>query len=803
MDIDNLELVNDNESRNVALPQVVVTYNFDEVLPKIHFKFNNTKYMAICQNIMCFDTEASSGLYDTKTDKVHGFSHGNANRYLLDYVHRYIPVSLSYAWMYCIYDEKANIIYVIIGRTEDSYYTFKMKLDSIVKFRSNISKKRSVKMFAFVHNLSYDMGNFLRNVYGDENIKVFARSERKPIKCNIVYNRVATEYRCTVFLTQKTLASWCEDEDLPVSKVKVKGDFYLPIRTPYTPLDDKMQEYIVADVVSMCYGMMKYKDKYHSLENIPMTATGEVRRRFKHMAHENPDYALRCYAIAQSYDHELLCELMATFQGGWTHANAKYMGKLLKPMKNRFLTGYDFASSYPAVMCSFGGFPVSEFVQEDPFNFDTYKNDDPNHCTRCFFGKFRFTNVRSKLDNSYWSFSKVEDPMELGYRKLKKTDNPNDWIRTNKCKIDNGRINRCEAMTVWMTNVDWDIFKRAYYYDSVECLKLYSASAGYLDKELIELILDAYADKTALKDVGGSKYDSSKKLINSAYGVFVTKILTDIVGFGSHTEIDEDGEEIEICGWTKRDADEYDYAKLLEKMKPTETITYYAVGVWVTAAARWRLWKGAILPCDKSVVYCDTDSAKMFATKADIMQIEKFNKWIIKEEMACAKFYGIDPKRYCPCTPKGKPKQLGVFALDGDVLEDGFSIYQEFKTLGAKRYAYKDNKGVVHTTIAGLPKSAGGKVIKKVDDLSNQCKWNTKQSGKKMHYYNDEQPECKWVDCHGIPYISRQRYGIAILPTTFDLSVTEEFRAFCMWLCGYNDPNWVKSDYNYAGALRK
>jgi len=787
--------------------QIRLCTSFDQV-NNISFKFTNNKFGAICQNIITFDTEASSGFYDKEKQVVRGFSHGNANRYLHDLVHRYILVSITYVWMCAIEDASDGRIYVFIGRTEEEYWEFIMKLNTEIRLQSGVRKKKNCKYFTYVHNLSYDFGNFLRNVFGDEHFSVFARSERKPIKAHIKMHGVTIDYRCTLFLTQKSLEDWCKDEELTVSKLKVSENFYLAVRTPLTPIfngpdGDTMKEYCVADVVSMVYGMEKYRTKYYTLENIPMTATGEIRRRVREMAAQNPDYALRCYVLAESYSHELICQLMKCFQGGWTHANATYVNRLIKPLDGYFLTGFDFSSSYPACLCS-GKFPVSVFTTEDPNDFDKFEALDPNHADKCWFAKLRITKVDSKLQNSYWSFSKVEDEKELGEVANNKIDDIG--YANAECVLDNGRIRKCKAMTAWMTNLDWDTFKKCYYFDDVECLTLYSADYDYLDKPLIDLILDAYVDKTALKGIkdAKSKYRLQKVFINSVYGMMVTKILCPMIHFGVFDEVDEDGNLVydedgnivQKIGWNKVDATEEDYEKLLSKMKPETAITAYAWGVWCTAHARWRLFNGAIIPLDEHICYCDTDSAKGLFTKEDIDKIKQFNDWVVNECKLCANARGIDIDKYSPKTIEGVPKPLGIFDLDGKPLADGFSIYKEFKTLGAKRYAYEDIDGV-HTTIAGLPTEAGKKVIKKVDDLSNKCVWNTKQSKKKCHYYNDSQPTCKWVDCNGQVYISHQRYGVAILPTTFDLSIKPEFEAFIKWIGGVNDDNWVKDDYNY------
>ena len=77
---------------------------------------------------------------------------------------------------------------------------------------------------------------------------------------------------------------------------------------------------------------------------------------------------------------------------------------------------------------------------------------------------------------------------------------------------------------------------------------------------------------------------------------------------------------------------------------------------------------------------------------------------------------------------KGKESWLGIADLDKDGI-------QEFVTLGAKRYAYRDSKGELKITVAGVPKK-GAECLK--NDISN-FKVGTifagSTTGKKMHSY--------------------------------------------------------------------
>ena len=111
---------------------------------------------------------------------------------------------------------------------------------------------------------------------------------------------------------------------------------------------------------------------------------------------------------------------------------------------------------------------------------------------------------------------------------------------------------------------------------------------------------------------------------------------------------------------------------------------------------------------------------------------------------------------------------LGHFELDG--------IYSEFKTLGAKKYCYRDNKdGSLHITVAGVSKKG---VTALNDDINNFKKgkvWNYKESGKLTHFYLSNQPEAVITDCQGNEYKCSYKFGIVLQPTTYKLGIDDKY----------------------------
>lgn len=734
----------------------------------IEFKFNIDKYgNKHCDNIITFDIETSTGYY--KDGQAIGFDHDKYNndedyQKLIDSSD---PMSIMYTWQ-CAVENYDKDIKVFFGRDYDSLSDFLFMLTSEIKRQSMYGfqsldrdgetqaalfySKKDTNLMIFIHNLGFEFQH-LRNLFEDEfyskrKQNVFARSSKKPMKVNFKYAKhINIELRDSLVLTQKSLDNWCKDENLPVMKCE-KID-YLKIRHPRTPLTDKEIQYCLNDVISMVYGIEKYRTKFGSLKEIPLTQTGIVRRKVcSTLWVEDMEWCMDQWEIMKDYSLDFFNKLCKLFQGGWTHANADYVGYTYDNVR-----AFDFASSYPAVMTT-RKYPITKFEECDISEFDALASQDIHTADYRWFAKIKVYSedsiVMSNLRNNYWSNSKcveIEGPVS----------------------IDNGRVKSCVSMTLYLTDVDYDTFKQAYDYDNVECLELYKSKAGYLSTSLIKLILDYFGYKTSLKGTDNeSLYIESKQFINSIYGCFVTKIISDAIEFNEEDD-----------GWKKIECTEENFTDTMSKLKPDKVFGSFQLGCWVTAWARHGLWD-FILQFDEKIIYCDTDSIKGVFTDEDIEWINNYNDSIASLEARVATELGIDDTLYTPLTSEGKMKRLGIMEREADAVH--------FKTLGAKRYVYETEDGEMHCTIAGLPKSAGKIKIHKCEDFTNKTVWNTEESGKNAVYYNDTQHSAIWTDEYGFSYVSKELYGLAIIPTTFDLSLSKEFKEFLITLDrGYVD----------------
>ena len=729
-----------------------VKFNFTQ---KSNNKFNSY----YCENIMTFDIEASNGFINNGIAE--GFKHENV---LSDpaYYEKMGKASLMYVWQYGLdvdYDVNAYS-----GRTWNDFKKYMFELSKRIAFHAinpdatyydddeyelsmKYYKNVTIHAMCFVHNLGYEYQH-LRNLWNNEFSKstsyrsaVFARTERSPMKFTVRIGKVTWEFRDSYSLVGMSLKAWTKDLD--VSKKDEPADFYLPILTPETPLSHERIEYSINDVVSMVYGLRKYKEEFKNLFNIPLTQTGIVRRQaVAKIGAMNPEWSAQCKEVTLSTSWEEYVDLMDLFAGGWTHANSMYTDRLLKN-----ITCFDFASSYPAVMTT-RTYPLTKFEQvtSDEYDFllglDLKDNELPYH----YWLEFEAEGVISLTENTWWSSSKCS-------------------VLEN-AQLDNGKVFSATKLRAKMTDLDFDTFKKTYNTESIKILRMYKSEAGHLPKEFIELILNWYSKKTSFKNVKGKEdeYNSSKRSINGIYGCCVTKEFTDEIIFNDN-------------GWDKYEMTEDDYYEKLQKKEKEISWNMYQIGVWVTAWARHNLFD-AIIALDERTVYCDTDSIKGVYTDEDTKWIEEYNKGIFALHEYMSDRYDIPLELYRPVDPDGIVRPIGIFSPDG--------FYEEFKTLGAKRYCSleynkKKDKYEIHTTIAGLPKSAGAKKIEELGGVSafnSGIVWNTLESHKLTSYYNDNQPEIDWVDMNGNVYHSTDKYGLCLMPTSFDMSYTDEYEAF-------------------------
>ena len=179
----------------------------------------------------------------------------------------------------------------------------------------------------------------------------------------------------------------------------------------------------------------------------------------------------------------------------------------------------------------------------------------------------------------------------------------------------------------------------------------------------------------------------------------------------------------------------------------------YQWGCWVTAWARLRLMEG-VEQCGGRCVYVDTDSCKYLG----VVDWTKYNRKRIRDS-AQSGAWATDAK--------GKRHYMGVYEQ-----EDG---YKEFKTLGAKKYAFiHEGSDRVETTIAGVSKKLGGQELQANGGLPAFAEgFVFSLAGGTASIYNDDTPiHVEEIRGHRV----EMGPNICITPSTYRVGLSDEYR---------------------------
>lgn len=399
------------------------------------------------------------------------------------------------------------------------------------------------------------------------------------------------------------------------------------------------------------------------------------------------------------------------FRGGDTHANINYVNQLLYNVDS-----YDITSSYPASMMM-DRFPSGAFF---PITVKTFENRDLSDFALLF--KVRLKNVKyiGVSGIPYIAFSKC-------------TAITSDRI------IDNGRVLFASYVEMTITDIDWKIIQYDYSFDDVYYKDIYAAKYDYLPKEFRNTVMAYYRAKTELKGIADKEYEymKSKNKLNALYGMMVMRIDQQTVTYNQHTK------EYEIA--------ESNLKESLEKYyKSRNSFLSYQQGIWVTCASRLRL-REMLNVIGSDTVYCDTDSIKFLGNHA--ADFERKNAEIEKQAEELGAY--ADDKN-------GIRRYLGVWDHDG--------FYDEFKTLGAKKYVVKHD-GKYFSTIAGVSKKAGKRFFNEKGINAFAIGSTIDDSGHLVAYYNDD-PEhvIKINNCEMV-----SGANLALVDDTYTIGVTSEY----------------------------
>jgi len=629
---------------------------------------------------------------------------------------------------YYIGRDKKSLPYIWQFGYNDTVYYSRNFYDFITLLLS-ISNE-NIHQYIFVHNLAYEF-HFLVNLikkmgWTIENL--LARGLRKVIQFSI--KELNITFRCSYALTNLSLQK--SGEQFNTQHSKLVGDLdYNVARSPFTPLTKEELSYCENDIIVMYEFLKIYKEEYKHIKNIPITQTGEVRKDLN----KRISYSYRQHIWQTVPNSTIMQLLMWSFMGGQVHANMIYSGKIINNMGS-----FDYASRYPFTMAT-SQFPDSQFFRIEEEEIDYFKKS----C--CLLYHVKFYNFKSKLYNNYIPSSKC--------------------VGKKGCRYDNGRIIKGEEIEMCITDIDFDIIRESYTIEKIEYIDIYASYKKYLPKEIILFLLEYYNNKTKLKGIESQEYlyMKSKQKINSSFGCAVTNPLK------QNYILDlENKENI----WKNGEFSEKFIEQKLEQMKESfSTIFSFATGCWITAISRKGLWD-IIKATDKDTVYYDTDSDKIKDYKKYLPVIESINKENYKKIEEVCDFYDIDIELFSPTDTKGKKHTLGMLEFEGE--------YKEFKTLGAKKYCYRDEKNILHMTLSGVRKSAVCQLNNDINNFKKGFEFDYTINKLNMIYLENQEP-FTFLDCNNVEYTCNNiQYAIVAQPTTYTLGITKEYENLLQYL---------------------
>lgn len=617
-----------------------------------------------------------------------------------------------------LYADYASLCYcwsVAIGNKEEEIYRFFGRtLESFKEFLYDIEVLTpDVYKFIYVHNLKYEF-QFLRNIFAG--MQVFAREVRTPIY--VVWENY--EFRCSYLLTNLSLANWAKTKNFMHQKLAGSLDYYKS-RTPYTIMNDEEINYSLEDSVIVVEGIREYLNEYKHIKNIPLTQTGRVRKEVQNLMLKEYEWHRKmkgayCNNIIEYKEHT------SVFWGGLTRANRLHAGLILKDVSTR-----DATSAYPWQMLS-KQYPVTDFAKTS--NYEYIKNN-PDFC-------FYLTVEFYKLKSRYW----------------------NSYIPTDKCisvknaMLDNGRIIEADYVKIRVLDIDYNIIKRSYYIDKEEIIDMHYALKGYLNQEFLRYIVKLFNEKTRYKGVEGKEelYQRSKEMLNSMYGMMVTREFNNEILFTDDWIV----KELTLDSFNK---------KLDDILSKQYKLNYtFMMGAYVTAYQRESLWS-FVESFDELIVYMDTDSHKYIMTDDTEYWYIDYNSDIEIEQFKVAERLGISINELNPISPTGEISSIGKYIPE--------QSYAEFKTLGAKRYAYKyDCDNECHCTISGVNKHSGGLALQgDLNNFKNGFVFENEYCKKLTMHYLDNQSEVVYNKGRADEFVSNYKYGIASEPATYTLDL--------------------------------
>lgn len=609
-----------------------------------------------------------------------------------------IEQSFMYIWQFQFGERQT-----VTGRTWEEFFTFLQKIADRI---------RDVAwLVVYVHNLSFEF-QFLKGLYDFQPDEVFATDPRKVLKCTM-YDCI--EFRCSYYLTSLPLNKFLLKYNVENKKLSGEEFDYSKMRYPWSPLTAREMEYCINDVKGLVQALiLQMKSDGDTIQSIPLTATGYVRRDVKE--------AMKSFNHRQLQDMlpdvDVYRLLREAFRGGDTIANRWMADEIIEDVQS-----VDITSSYPSSMLM-RKYPMTRFYREDPADFK------------------RLYKLKSK--------ALLFRIVLIGLR-LKDQSQGHTYLSRDKCRnieggtFSNGRIVRADYLETTITDIDYEIIARRYTWDKQIVTDLYSSRYKMLPVMLRSVVIRYYKVKTELKGVEEGTddylfYMKNKEKLNSTYGITVEDPAKDTIEFIDGDFVPKDESLDHLIAIHNRSA-----------------FLSYAWGVWVTAWSRKRLADGIDVVTHKdkepmNFIYSDTDSIKYVGD----VDFTEYNRTVEQEALRW-KAYAADRN--------GEVHYMGEFE------SEHYELPNRFKTMGAKKYVLEDKDKRLHITIAGVNKKEGGKELGKIENFKEGFVFN--KAGGTESVFNDHVDMVIQRDGHDLHITD----NVVIRDSSYTLGITAEYRA--------------------------
>lgn len=603
--------------------------------------------------------------------------------------------------------------------------------EEIIEYFNSLNKlcSKNERYIIWVHNLSFEF-QFMKDwiKFSD----VFARKAHNVIKC--VYERI--EFRDTLALSNCKLEKLAINEKLPVQKASGDLDYSL-IRHQSSRLDYVEENYVDLDVIIVAEYIKKKVKEYGSLQEIPMTSTGEVRYLFRKELGKNIKKIHNLSVLYSAQTKELQNLLIDIYAGAYTHANYQIIGKEMYDV-----SCVDIASSYPYQMVSkkyptiWLGIKNEKYLVEELFA--KYPVEDYAIACRCTFSNLRAKHVHSILSKHKSSRLDLKSLIE-----------------------DNGRVNSCDEIEFACNEIDILNILDFYDFDNIEIRDIYVSKKQYLPKELVAIILKLFQKKTNQKGIEEEfeNYMRSKSNINGVYGTCVFNILDSGVYFDNECE-------------KKYIKEEKGFSDFVKYCNNPKQYLWYSIGVWVTSYAKRQVLE-PIKKLSENALYSDTDSVKYQGYSRYKKLWRHLNVKYKTDFYDAMRYHNFKQEEYTFYDKNGKQYFMGVFEEE--------PTYKRFKALGSKRYLVEYENGEMNSTVAGAPKDLVNHLGKTNDEkFKNFSNYFTLKNCKLCHTYTEEDTYRIITDYQGKSDIVHIKSGVCLTPADFSMSMSDTFIEFLL-----------------------